>query len=90
MLSVDSKEDFVQVPNIPEAALTPLEFSGIVGTERLTPASDGFIRDDDSAFGDKVLDVPEAQSETMPVVARSADFHATSYSVPRRISFEGE
>ena len=48
------------MPNIPEAALTPLEFSGIVGTELLTPASDGVIRDDDSAFGEKILDVSEA------------------------------
>ena len=65
MLSVDSKEDFVQVPNIPEAALTPLEFSGIVGTEVLIPAPDCLIRDDDSAFGEKILDVSEAQAETM-------------------------
>lgn len=95
MLSIDSNEDFVQVPNIAEAALTPLQFSGIVGTEVLTPASDGFIRDDDSAFGGTILDVPEAQAETMlnpdgiavdfrretmPVVARPAVFHATSVS----------
>ena len=65
MLSVDWNEDFVQVPNIAEAALTPLQFSGIVGTEGLTPASDGFIRDDDSEFGEKILDVSEAQAETM-------------------------
>ena len=65
MLSVDSNEDFVQVPNIAEAARTPIEFLGIVGTELLTPASDCFLRDDDSAFGEKIFDVSEAQAETM-------------------------
>ena len=61
LLAVDSNEDFVQVPNIAEAALTPLQFSGIVRTELLTPASNRFIRDDDSAFGEKILDIPKTQ-----------------------------
>jgi hypothetical protein len=65
LVAVDSNEDFVQVPNIAEAALTPLQFSGIVTTELLTPESNRFIRDDDSAFGEKVLDVAEAQAETI-------------------------
>jgi hypothetical protein len=65
LLAVDSNEDFVQVPNIAEAALTPLQFSSIVRTELLTPDSDRFIRDDDSAFGEKILDISEAQAETM-------------------------
>jgi hypothetical protein len=55
-LAVDSNEDFVQVPNIAEAALTRLQFSRIVRTELLTPESNRFIRDDDSAFGEKILD----------------------------------
>jgi len=37
LFTVDSNEDFVQVPNIAEAALTPLQLSGIVRTELLTP-----------------------------------------------------
>jgi hypothetical protein len=65
LLAVDSNEDFVQVPNIAKAALTPLQFSGIVRTELLTPESNRFIRDDDSAFGEKILDISEAQAETM-------------------------
>jgi hypothetical protein len=60
-----SKQNFVQVPNIAEAALTPLQFSGIVRTELSTPKSNRFIRDDDSAFGEKILDISEAQAETM-------------------------
>jgi hypothetical protein len=60
-----SNEDFVQVANVAESALTTFQFSGIVGTELLTPDSNGFIRDDHSAFGEKILDIPEAQAETM-------------------------
>jgi len=73
LLAVDSNEDVVQVPNIAEAALTPLQFSGIVRTELLTPESNRFIRDDDSAFGEKILDIPKAQAETMVSPDRIAD-----------------
>ena len=37
LLAVNSNEHLVQVPHIAEATLTPLQFSGIVGTEFLTP-----------------------------------------------------
>jgi hypothetical protein len=37
LLAVDSNEDFVQVPNIAEAALTPLQSSGVLRSELLTP-----------------------------------------------------
>src|SRR5438552_7159316 len=95
LLAVDANEDFVQVPNIAEAALTPFQFSGIVGTELLTPESNRFIRDDDSAFGEKILDISEAQAETMvnpdgiadnfwretmTVIARPVVLHGTSLS----------
>ena len=39
LLTVDSKEDFVQVPNIAEASLTPLQSSSTVGTEYETMIS---------------------------------------------------
>ena len=96
LLAVDSNEDLVQVPNTAEAALTPLQFSGIVRTELLTPDSNRFIRDDDSAFGEKILDISEAQTETMvdpdsiaddfcretmTVITRPAVLHGTSVSV---------
>jgi hypothetical protein len=65
LLAVDSNEDLVQVPNIAEAVLTPLQFSGVVRTELPTPESNRFIGDDDSPFGEEILDIPEAQAETM-------------------------
>jgi hypothetical protein len=53
------------VPNIAQAALAPLQFSSIVRTELLTPVPNRFIRDDDSPFGEKILDISGAQAETM-------------------------
>jgi hypothetical protein len=44
LLAVNSNENLVQVPHIAEATLTPLQFSGIVGTELLTPQPDRFFR----------------------------------------------
>src|ERR1019366_6181062 len=91
-----SNEDFVQVPNIAKATLTPLQFSGIVRTELPTPDSNRFIRDDDSPFHEKILDISEAQAETMvnpdciaddfwretmAVIARPVVLHRTSVSV---------
>jgi hypothetical protein len=65
LLAIDSNEDFIQVPNIPQAALTPLQSSRLVWTELLTPQSNRFIRDDDSAFRENILNISEAQAETM-------------------------
>ena len=42
-----------------------LQFSGIARTELLTPDANRFIRDDDSAIGEKILYIAEAQAETM-------------------------
>jgi hypothetical protein len=64
LLSIDSNKDFVQMPSVAEAALAALQISGIARTELLTPDSDRFIRDDDSAFGKKFLDISKAHAET--------------------------
>ena len=96
LLSIDSNKDFIQMPGVAEATLTPIQISGIARTELLTPDSNRFIRDDDSAFGEKILDISEAQAETMVNPHRIADdfwrepmaliptptaFHGTSLSV---------
>ncbi len=65
LLAIDSNKDFVQVPAIAETALTALQISDIARTELPTPDSNGFIRDDDSALGQKILDISKAQAETM-------------------------
>jgi hypothetical protein len=45
--------------------LTPLQTTSIARTELLTPDSNRFIRYRDSAFGEKILDISETQTETM-------------------------
>ena len=52
---------------------TPLRLSGIARTELLTPDPNRFIGDDDSAFGEKILDISEAQAEAMVSPDRIAD-----------------
>jgi hypothetical protein len=82
----------------PRRTLMPLQISSIVGTELLAPDSNGFIRDDDSTFGEKILDIREAHAEAVinlggvaddfrrepiAVIARLVALHRTSLSVLR-------
>jgi hypothetical protein len=62
--AVDSDEEFVQMPGITEASLFLLKTSGIVRSEFPAPP-DRFIRNNDSAFGQKIFDITEAQTEAM-------------------------
>ena len=64
-LAVDSKEDLVQMPVVAESALAPLQFPDILCAKLLTPQPNGFIGYEDAAFRQKILDVSEAQAETM-------------------------
>jgi hypothetical protein len=73
LLAVDSNEDLVQVSGIAEPTLTPLRFLRIVGTKLQTPAPDRPMRHDDSPFGEKILDISEAQAEAMVRPDRVAD-----------------
>jgi hypothetical protein len=50
---------------IAEPSLSSLQFPSIVRTELLAPLSNRFIRHDDSRFGEKILDISEAQAEAM-------------------------
>ncbi len=53
------------MPRVTEATSSPLEPTGILGTEFLTPLPDGFVGDDDSALCEAILDVSEAQAEAV-------------------------
>jgi hypothetical protein len=55
LLAVDSNENLVQVSDIAEAALMPLQFWDGFRTELLTPPPNRFIREDDPTFGQKIL-----------------------------------
>lgn len=65
LLAVDSDEEFIQIPSITEAALFLLKTSGIVGSEFPAPLADGFVRNNYSAFGQKIFNITEARTEAM-------------------------
>ena len=65
LLAVDSDEEFVQIPGITEPSMFLLETSGKVGSEFPAPSPDGFVRDHDSAFGQKIFNITKAQTEAM-------------------------
>ena len=96
LLAVDSDEEFVQIPGITEASLFSLKTSGIVGSEFPAPPPDGFVGNHDSAFGQKIFNITEAQTEaridpygvandfrreTVSVVTGSGGVHEMSLSV---------
>ena len=93
LLAIDPHENFVQVPDIAETTLAALQLSSILGTELLTPMSNGFIGNDNAAFGEKIFHISEAHTEAiidpdgmandfnreaMTVVTRTTGFHAVS------------
>jgi hypothetical protein len=61
-VAVDSKEDFVQMPVVPELALSSLQLADIICAELLTPQPDGFVRYDNAAFRQKIFDISEAEA----------------------------
>src|SRR5215469_13475262 len=98
LLAINPNENLTQVPAITETTLTLLQVSSIVGTELLAPDSNGFIRDDNAAFGEKILDITEAHAEAMinpdgvaddfrgepmAMIVRLIALHGTSLSVLR-------
>ena len=89
-LIVDRDEDFVQKPRISESTLTSLQPPGVIGAELPAPLPNSFVRHDDAAFGQQILDIPEAQAasviqsdgvaddfrrKAMPKVAGSSNVH---------------
>jgi hypothetical protein len=59
-LAIDSNKNLIQIPVVAEPSLASLQFPGIAGAEFLTPLPDRLIRHDDSALGEKILDIAEA------------------------------
>jgi hypothetical protein len=64
LLAVDSDEQLVQIPDVAEATLFPLQMS-IAGSEFSAPLSHRFERDDDTAFGQQIFNITEAHTETV-------------------------
>jgi hypothetical protein len=49
-LTLDSHEQFVQVPGVAQATLSSPEHPGVFDTELPTPLSDGFVADCDASL----------------------------------------
>jgi hypothetical protein len=71
--AIDSDEELVQIPGIPETTLVLLQTFGLVGSEFPAPAPDRFVRNSDSAFGQQIFRIPKAQTEAMIDPHRVAD-----------------
>ena len=64
-LTLDCHEEFVQVPDVPQASLSAPEYMGVFGTELSAPLSNGLVGDYDSAPCQQILNIPEIQAESM-------------------------
>ena len=65
LLTPDVHEEFIQVPRIAQATLSPLEPTRILGTELPTPLSDGFLGNQDPPLCQEIFDITEAQAEAV-------------------------
>ena len=65
LMTVNSDEKLIQVPSIPETTLLLLETPSKVGSEFPAPSPDGFIGNNNPAFGEEIFDITEAQAETV-------------------------
>ncbi len=61
-LAVDRDEHFVQEPRIAESTLSALQPPGVVGAELPAPLPNGFVRHEDTSFGQQILDISETQA----------------------------
>ena len=64
-LATDGDEELVQMPGVAEAALSPLEPTGVLAAELAGPLADRLVRNGHPALRQEILDVPEAQTEAM-------------------------
>jgi hypothetical protein len=64
-LALDIHEELVQVPHVSLTSLSTPKVPSVIESELLTPLPNGLVGDDDSAFCHEVLDVSEAQTESV-------------------------
>ena len=74
LLTPDVHEEFIQVPRIAQATLSPLEPTRILRTELPTPLSDGFVGDQDPPLCQEIFDITEAQAKAMVEPDSVADY----------------
>ena len=65
LLATDFDEYFVDVPGIAEPAFAAFQGAPIARPEFETPAANTLVGDDNSSLGKQILNVTEAQAESM-------------------------
>jgi hypothetical protein len=58
--AADGDEDLVEMPDIAEPPLAPLELRGVAWAELPTPLANRFVGDHNSALGQQIFDITEA------------------------------
>jgi hypothetical protein len=71
--AIDFHEDFVQIPDITEASLFLLQTPCIIRSEFPAPSPDGFVGNNNTALGQKIFHITEAQTKAMVDPHRIAD-----------------
>jgi hypothetical protein len=71
-LTLDSHEQFVQVPGVPPSAL-PAPERPVLDTKLPTPLSDGFKADCEAALRQKIFHIPKAQAKSVVKANSMAD-----------------
>jgi len=72
-LPLNCDKQFIKVPVVPQTALSSFEPPSIIRTKLLTPLTNGVMRDGDTTFGHQLLDLPEAETESMVLPVRMTD-----------------
>ena len=63
--ALDSNEHLVQLPLVPRSWLSMAQAAGETLAEFLAPAPNGLVGNDNSAFSQKHLDIPQIEAEHM-------------------------
>ncbi len=57
--------DFIHKPRIAQASCTLSQSPRVYRTKLLAPESNGLIADHDASLGEEILDIPEAERESV-------------------------
>ena len=64
-LAPDLNDHLVEKPGVTQSALSFLKLSRIFWPESVAPLPNGFIRDGNATFGQKVFNIPQAQAKAI-------------------------
>jgi len=64
-LAPDCYKEFIQMPDVAQMSLPAPEFAGVFDTELSAPLSNSLVRNYDPALRQQILNISEAQTESM-------------------------